>query len=88
MKEKPTDYAKLIDVLKNETDEALYDWFAILLGKPTVFGTEPPDWLLDNIHSQPQKRFELFNAIYMVIRETDNPLILFAFEIYIGCKME
>ena len=88
MTEEPTDYAKLIEVLKNETDETLYDWFAILLGKPTVFQTIPPDWLLDDIHSQPKKRFDLLNAIYIVLQDTDNPLIHFAFEIYLDCKIE
>jgi hypothetical protein len=87
-KEKPTNFAKLIEVLKNETDETLYDWFAILLGLPTVFGTEPPEWLLDHIHRKPQKRIDLLNALYAVISETDSPLIALAYEIYIGCKME
>ena len=88
VKGKPTDVAKLIEVVKNETDETLYDWFAILLGKPTVFGTEPPNWLLDSIHRFPQKRIDLLNVIYIVLSETDSPLIALAFEIYMGCKME
>ena len=86
-KETPTDVAELIAVLANETDETLYDWFAILLGKPTVFQTIPPKWLLDTIHWQPKKRFDLFNTIYIVLQDTDNPLIHFAFEIYFDCKI-
>ena len=86
--EKPTDCAKLIATLEKETDETLYDWFAILLGKPTVFGTKPPKWLLDYIHKTPKKRFDLFNTLYIVISDTDIPIIRLAFEIYFGCKLE
>jgi len=86
-KEKPINVDKLIATLEKETDETLYDWFAILLGKPAVFGTKPPDWLLDQIHREPQKRFHFINVLYIVIRETENPLIVFAFEIYHDYKL-
>ena len=84
----PTDYAKLEAELGKQSDETLYDWLATLLRVPTVFQTIPPPWLLNALHSQPQKRFELFKALYARLRKTKNPLIVFAFEIYFDCKLE
>ena len=87
-KPEPTDYARLEAELGKQSDETLYDWLATLLGTPTVFQTIPPPWLLNTLHSQPQKRFELFKALYARLRKTKNPLIVFAFEIYFDCELE
>ena len=88
VKSEPTNCAKLIATLAKETDETLYDWFAILMGKKTVFGTKPPKWLLNDIHGSPQKCLDLLGALYIVLEDTDNPLIVFAFEIYYNHKIE
>jgi hypothetical protein len=87
-KPEPTDYVRLKKELDKRSDETLYDWLSILLGTPTVFQTIPPPWLLDKLHSQPQKRIELFKALYARLWKTKNPLIHFAFEIYFDCKLE
>ena len=82
--ELPTDYGKLQSELDKRTDEMLYDWFAILQGKPIVFHTKPPKWLLDDIQSQPLKRNDLLDAIFERIQYSKNSDIVFALEIYHG----
>ena len=69
--ELPTDYAKLREVLDNETDKTLYDWYSILKGKPTVFCTEPPDWLLGAIQTQSDKYNALLKALTKRLQDTD-----------------
>jgi len=71
-------------ILDNETDEVLYDWFSILLGKPTIFQTEPPKWLLDNLQSQPLKIYDLLNILYARISQSTNPDIIFCIRYYHG----
>ena len=51
-------------MLCHETDETLYDWFSILRGKPTIFGTKPPKWLRTTLQGQWQKRRDLLEALY------------------------
>jgi len=43
--------------------------------------------LRETIRSQPLKTEDLLDAIYIRLRETHNPLILFAFEIYHNHKI-
>ena len=62
--EMPTNHAKLKEVLDQRSDQVLYDWFSILLGKPTVFQTKPPLWLLKAIQQAPLKRRDLLDALY------------------------
>ena len=78
----PTNKAKLKATLDKEDDMTLYDWFSIMLRKPTVFQTIPPRWLLDRIQSQPLKCHDFLNALYERLRNTTNKDIILAFQIY------
>jgi len=78
----PTDDRAMKGLLCDQTDETLYDWFAILRGKPTLFGTKPPNWLLDSLQSQPWKLRDLLMALYERVTHADNMDILYALEIY------
>ena len=80
--ELPTDYTKLQAVLDKMSDKVLYDWFSILLGKPTVFETTAPRWLIDALQSQPQKRYDLLDAIYARLCYTTKSDIIIAMKIY------
>jgi len=82
----PTDKDKLKEVIANESDVALYDWFSVLQGEPALFGTEPPEWLLKTIPHQRRKRLDLLDAIYEVLQCSDNPDIISALELYHGLK--
>ena len=53
--ERPTDQYRLKRVIRQESDHVLYDWYSILRGKPTVFRTKPPRWLVDAIQRQHRK---------------------------------
>lgn len=79
---RPTDYARLKALLDKHNDKVLYDWYSILLGKPTVFHTLPPDWLLKTIHGQPQQCNDLFLAIETRLRHTENLSVFYALQIY------
>jgi len=85
--EYPTDHIKLQVLLDKQTDETLYDWLSALQGKPALFRSRFPKWLRETIRSQPLKTEDLLDAIYIRLRETHNPLILFAFEIYHNHKI-
>ena len=78
------DQAKLKNVLDNQTDKTLYDWYSILLAKPALFGTIPPDWLIQRIWKQPLKCIDLLKAIEGRIRYSDNPDIITALQVYHG----
>ena len=80
--ERPTDYSKLKTVLDNEEAETLYDWYSILSGKPTVFHTEPPDWLLRTLPSQPRKCNDLFEALEKKLVRTDSIEVMYAMVLY------
>jgi hypothetical protein len=79
--EPPANQARLQEVLDKEYDETLYDWFSILLGQPTLFDTEPPDWL-ENIPRHSRKCHDLLDAIYDIIRNSENTDIVLALEHY------
>jgi len=81
-RELPTDYAKLREVLDNETDKTLYDWYSILKGKPTVFCTEPPDWLLGTVQTQSDKYNALLKALTKRLQDTDRLPVYYALQIY------
>jgi hypothetical protein len=83
-KPQPTDDRKMKGMLCRETDETLYDWFATLRGKPTLFGTKPPKWLLDELQSQWTKRRDLLEALYDRVSDANNMDIIFALKIYHG----
>jgi len=80
---RPTDDRTMKGILCKETDETLYDWFATLRGKPTLFGTDLPDWF-DALQGRLQQRRELLEAIYDRLTDTDNMDIIFALKIYHG----
>lgn len=84
----PTDFARLKALLDRETDETLYDWISILLGVPTLFNTDPPEWLLFSIQSQYRKSFELMVAIWNRLKNTQNLSIILAFEFYYGIESD
>ena len=78
----PADYAKLREFLDNETDKTLYDWYSILKGKPTVFCTEPPDWLLGAVQTQPDKYNALLKALTKRLQDTERLDVYYALLIY------
>ena len=82
---RPINDGKMKMMLCNETVETLYDWFATLRGKPTLFGTDLPDWF-DFLQSRLQQRRALLEAIYdrLTDSENDNMDIIFALKIYHG----
>jgi hypothetical protein len=80
--EYPTNHERLKETLENEEDTVLYDWFSILREKPTLFNTSPPNWLIDEIQSQPLKCIDLLDALYARLRNTANKDIIYAFQIY------
>jgi len=86
--ERPTDHDKLQAELDKQTDETLYDWFSVLQGQPALFQTQPPRWLRKTIRRELMKTEDLLDAIYLRLRNTRNPLIIFAFEIYHDHKIE
>jgi len=81
-RERSINYAKLTAVLDKETDRVLYDWYSILLSKPTVFQTKPPAWLIDNLQSQLGKREALLKALIRRLQNTDSLEVYFALQIY------
>jgi hypothetical protein len=82
----PTDHTKLKEVLDKKTDATLYDWYSILLAKPTLFHTIPPRWLTEILPSQVMKCNDLLDAAEERIRCSNNSDIIFALEIYHGIK--
>ena len=82
---RPTDDRTMKGILCNQTNEALYDWFATLRGKPTLFGTDLPDWF-DYLQGRLRQRRELLEAIYdrLTDADNDNMDIIFALKIYHG----
>ena len=83
-KECPIDYAKLQVVLDKETDRTLYDWYSILLAKPSVFYTEPPTWLTDKMWGQPYKCCDFLDAIDMRISRSEDMMVSVALKAYHG----
>jgi hypothetical protein len=83
-KPRPTDDREMKRILCDQTDETLYDWFSILRGKPTLFGTKPPKWLIDALQGQWYKRCDLLEALYDRVSDAQNIDIIFALKIYHG----
>jgi hypothetical protein len=75
-------YRKLKQVLDNETDKTLYDWYSALLYKPAVFQSFIPIWLTETIQSYPYKCEDLLNAIEERIICSGNTDIIIALKIY------
>ena len=80
----PTDDAKMKMMLCHEADATLYDWFSILRGKPTLFGTKPPKWLKTTLQGQWQTRRDLLEALYERVSDAENMGIILALKIYHG----
>jgi hypothetical protein len=82
MENRPTNFAALKELLDNRNDQVWYDWYSILKGKPTVFQTEPPDWLLHRIQSCPQQFDDLLKALDKRLQNTDSLEVYYALQIY------
>ena len=83
-RERPTDRVKLKAVLDKESDQTLLDWFNALLREPTVFRTEPPDWLSHKVARCPRKCHDLLDAIGMKIRRSKDFKVRAAMKVYHG----
>ena len=76
------DQDRLNEVLDRETDETLYDWYSISLGQPALFQTTPPRWLTEKLPGYIHKWDDMLKAILERLKQSDNPDIAIALEIY------
>ena len=80
--DRPTNFAKLKEVLDNESERAWYDWYSILTVKPTVFQTVPPDWLPNLIQSRLRQFKDLLKALAQRLQNADSLEVYYALQIY------